>query len=233
MKNIVSVAAVSRSRKLGQVAATYAPIYSCPHDCPLLNHGCYAQHDKCGILLKQLNEEARKRKLTRPIDIAKEEARLIKELTGDRPLRLHVVGDAKTPLAVEVLAEAAEKYMNVVWTYTRSWKTIPRKRWGRISVLASCETFEEARKAMDRGYAACILRLKAFDFSFWNEQEDLRQTACKSKLGEVTCNKCKICMDDKKLLNNREVVCFFPHGPAAKDAETAVRFADRYTKKIS
>jgi hypothetical protein len=230
--NMVSVVKVSRSRKLGQVAATYAPIHSCPSDCPLLNRGCYAQHDKCGILLQKLNKTAEEMKKTRPIDIAKEEAKLIKELPGDRPLRLHVVGDAKTSITAEILADAVKTYPEKVWTYTHAWKTVPRDRWGRISVLASCETLEDCNKAMDRGYAACILRLKPFEGEFFNKDYKFKMVSCKSKLGKVTCNTCKICMDDYTLLNHREVICFFPHGPGASDAELAVRFEDKYSRKL-
>src|SRR6185369_407908 len=95
----------STNRKLGFCAATYVTQESCP-ECAFRGRGCYAEHGLVGFLTRRLN---RAHPLN-PARIAMEEAMAITKLTGDRPLRLHVVGDARTKRAAEILAHAAKVY---------------------------------------------------------------------------------------------------------------------------
>jgi hypothetical protein len=78
-----------------------------------------------------------------------------------RPLRLHTVGDCRTDEAARIVAAAAERYMDAgggpVWTYTHAWRLVDRASWGRVSVLASCETPEQVELARARGYATAIV----------------------------------------------------------------------------
>ena len=94
------------------------------------------------------------------IDAAQQEAELIRGLSGERTLRLHVVGDCKDRVAATV-SKAAEEYRakqgQLVWTYTRAWEQVPRASWGSVSVLASCETPAQVRRARRRGYATAIV----------------------------------------------------------------------------
>jgi hypothetical protein len=222
---IVKAVEKSVNSKTGLVSVTYAPIHSCPKSCAFLNSGCYAQTGHCGIHLNRLNTTAEKYKVVRPIDIAKREANAINDLSGERPLRLHIVGDCRTPKAAEVVAQAAYRYTKKqgqpVWTYTHAWKEIPREKWGSISVLASCETIEEAKHAMSRGYAASIVRLKEFQRPFiW---KDLVMMPCPEMTIGTKCNKCKLCFNDKRLLEKKRVICFFPHGSQQYHAKEAIR----------
>lgn len=214
----------STNSKTGKVSATYAPIQSCPKTCPFLDSGCYAQYSFCGIQLRRLNAAAKTQKKTRAVDIAREEAKAIRGLKGQHPLRLHVVGDCKTPKAAEIVADAAKDYTSregqPVWTYTHAWKTIPREKWGDISVLASCETIEDAKLAMERGYAVSMVRIKEFDRPFW--LSDIRMTPCLEMTKGIQCDKCKLCFNDKKLLEQKRVICFFPHGTGADQARRAI-----------
>ncbi len=224
-EKVVLAVEKSANSKTGLVSVTYAPIQSCPETCKFLNSGCYAQLGHCGIHLNKINKVARTRKLTRPIDIAQEEAKAIQTLSGTRPLRLHVVGDCKTSLATQIVAQACKEYRQKnnqsVWTYTHAWRVIPREKWGDISVLASCETISETKQAMERGYAASIVRLKEFEGSFlW---QGIRMTACIEMTKGITCNQCKICFNDKKLRDNKTVVCFFPHGSRAEKAKNVIQ----------
>jgi len=222
---IVKAVEKSTNSKTGPVSVTYAPIHSCPKSCPFLNSGCYAQQGHCGIHLSRLNKTAEAEGITRPIDIAKKEAEAIRKLKGDKPLRLHIVGDCRTPQAAEIVAAAAAEYTSKhgqpVWTYTHAWKEIPRSKWGSISVLASCETIEEAKHAMKRGYAASIVRLKEFKRPFaW---EDVILMPCPEMTKGIKCDKCKLCLNDNKLLNKEKVICFFPHGSRENQAKDAIR----------
>lgn len=219
----------SRNSKTGKVSVTYAPIQSCPESCPFLNKGCYAQHGNTAFTLIRLNKNAEKHKKTRPIDIALEEAKQIQKLSGQNDLRLHIVGDAKTAKAAEILAWAAQNHISKkgkkVWTYTHAWKNIPRKKWGKISVLASCETIDECRKAMQRGYASSIVRLKPFKGSFhW---KGIKMTACPALVNEnIHCVDCGLCKNDKRLREKKEVICFFPHGVKQNAAKQTIRDKD-------
>ena len=214
----------SANKKTGIVSATYAPIQSCPKTCPFLNSGCYGQVSFCGTYLRKLNKAAKILKKERPIDIARIEAMEIKKLKGVLPLRLHVVGDAKTPAAAEILSVAAKEYTSKkdqpVWTYTHAWREIPREKWGNISVLASCETLEECKLAMKRGYAASIVRLKPFTGTM--RYDGVKMTACKEIDKGISCNKCKLCFNDKELLKEGKVIAFFPHGSGAQSVKRAI-----------
>jgi len=228
-EKFVTAVEKSQNSKTGEVSVTYAPIQSCPETCPFLDKGCYAQSGHTSFTLNRLNKNARLKKKTRPIDIAREEAKQIRTLSGDRNLRLHIVGDAKTPKAAEILSRAAKDHSSKadkkVWTYTHAWKEIPRKKWGKISVLASCETIDECKDAMKRGYAASIVRLKPFNHSF--EWDGVQMTACPALVNDNTkCDSCGLCLKDQSLLKKKKVICFFPHGSRQNAAKDAIRQKD-------
>jgi hypothetical protein len=217
-KLIIAVEKSQNSKTGDNISATYAPIQSCPKTCVFLNKGCYAQYGHTGIHLSKLNKECTVSKKTRPIDIARSEAKEIRKLSGKNPLRLHIVGDCQTPKAAEIIAAACADYMNkhnqIVWGYTHAWKVIPREKWGKISILASCETLEEVKYAHSRGYAASIVRAKPFENSFI--YQDVKMIACKEQIKGIKCSDCKLCMNDKQLLSSFKTpsaICFFAHGP--------------------
>lgn len=226
MKKCVIVKEKSENSKTGPVSVTYAPIQTCPKSCPFLDKGCYAQLGHSGIHLNRLNTAAKENKISAK-RIAQIEADEIKKLSGERPLRLHIVGDCKTPEAAEILSSAAKEYFSKdnlfqpIWTYTHSWKIIPRDKWGNIiSVLASCETLEECKEAMKRGYAASIVRLKPFEGTM--NFDGLKMTACKEITKGIKCIDCKLCFNDEKLLENNQVICFFPHGARSEKVRKAI-----------
>jgi len=180
--------------------------------------------------LNKLNKTAVENKVTTPIEIAKHEAAAIRKLKGDKPLRLHIVGDCRTSKAAEIVAAAAAEYTakqgQPVWTYTHAWKEIPRAKWGSISVLASCETIDEAKHAMKRGYAASIVRLKEFSRPFaW---EDVIMMPCLELTKGTKCDKCKLCLKDQELLKKEKIVCFFPHGSGTNKAKDAIRVKEGF-----
>src|ERR1700722_11786350 len=96
----------SDNRKLGPVSATYASQSSCPQSCPWFGKGCYAEHGPTSHTTRRLNRSA----VRGAARIAQAEARAIDALTGDRLLRLHVVGDARTDAAARTLGKAAQRY---------------------------------------------------------------------------------------------------------------------------
>ena len=89
----------SGNSKTGQVAATYVSQDSCPKSCPLMGSGCYAE---TGPISWSTTNRVNGHNLN-PTKLAITEALKIASLPGDRKLRVHVVGDAKTPMAAFIV----------------------------------------------------------------------------------------------------------------------------------
>lgn len=199
----------SDNRKIGKAAATYVGQASCPPSCPLLHAGCYAEHGPLGIHTRRINRSAYRRS---PFVLAQQEAHLIGKLDGDKPLRLHVVGDTRQNKAAAILAKAAASYRNVVWTYTHAWRTVRRSSWGRISVLASVEGWLGAMRAWRRGYAPAMVvdrfptNGKAYRVGGW------KVVPCPAQTRGRTCVECKLCFRDSFLHSHRIVIAFEAHG---------------------
>ncbi len=137
------------------VATTYASIRAtCPTDCELRTSGdCYAMGGHVGLQVRRLDAAGDGRSHLRA---AREEAAAIAALPPDRDLRLHTSGDARTPAAAGILARAVAVWQQAggsgaAWTYTHAWRSVPRKAWGPVSVLASLDRPELAREALRRG----------------------------------------------------------------------------------
>ncbi len=222
----------SGNKKTGYTSATYAPIASCPMDCALKDNGCYAQAGPCAIHVNRLDKKAVNKT---PLQIARIESKAIDKLSGIRPLRLHVSGDCRTTKAALELAMAADrykaKYGSSVWTYTHAWQKIPRAAWGSISVLASCETLIDSLQAMEKGYASALIVSDFDECKIPIAQIDklgflieVTMKPCPAQIKEnVTCNGCRICWDDTRLLKTKTIVCFLPHGAKAKTVKELIK----------
>jgi hypothetical protein len=208
---------ISRNKKTGLAAVTYAPIQTCPKDCPFIDKGCYAKYGPLGMITKRIESKDAKKAL------AEEEAEKILAMSGRLPLRLHIVGDCATKEAARILSRAAEEYAKrfnkPVWTYTHAWKRVPREAWGNVSVLASCETMEEVEKAYLRGYAAAIVS----DATKRTKQGAFYVVPCMNQADKKTkCVDCGLCFDDKRLRQSWTVISFKPHGTCKKDVSRIV-----------
>ena len=207
----------STNAKLGPVSATYASQASCPRSCPWYGNGCYAERGQVGWQTRRLNR-SRVREAAR---IADAEARAIDALTGDRLLRLHVVGDARTDAAARLLGAAAQRYARrgnaprhgrKVWTYSHAWRAVSRASWGdAVSVLASVETVKEARQAMRAGYAAAVV-VCAFERQGAYPIDGVTVVPCPNQTRGVTCRECGLCRDDERLRRAGLVIAFEAHG---------------------
>jgi hypothetical protein len=211
--------------KLGLASATYATQASCPSDCPLLSGGCYAETAWVGVHTRRLNRSP----VTDPAAVAEAEAREIDRLSGDRHLRLHVVGDCPTPAAARIVAAAARRYVRrgarKVWTYTHAWRRVSRANWSGVSVLASCETPGHVKEAHRRGYAAALIvgehpaDGRAYPLA---GADGFKVVPCPQQTrAGVTCVSCRLCMDADRLHDRKLVIGFAAHGSAAGK----VRFA--------
>jgi hypothetical protein len=202
---------VTQAAKITDLSATYASQSTCDTSCKFLDNGCYAE---VGPVSWQKPDKPRS---IDPIEVTKNEAEHIRYLTGRRPLRLHVVGDAYNTKCAEILAEASQEHIDKhgmpVFTFTHSWRHVPRKAWGNISVLASCETMEDVLQARERGYATAIVRpdpptqAKAIKYP-----DGSKELPCVSETRNVPCIQCGLCMNDRQLHKERISIRFYAHG---------------------
>lgn len=211
----------SENGKTGRVSITYASQVSCSPTCPYRGGGgCYAEHGHMAMSTRRANMGAGLAAATY-MDVAREEAADIRTLTGRLPLRIHAVGDCRDNAAARLVAAAAVEHMakhgQAAWGYTHSWREVDRASWGKVSMLASVETREDARRAMGEGWAAAIVMTTLpTDGRAWREG-DIGFIPCPAQLSgrgrDKTCVTCKLCWDDSRLLARRNVVVFTPdHG---------------------
>lgn len=225
----------SGNRKLGIVSTTLAAQASCPESCVFKNGGgCYAERGPLMVFhVKKLNSNAESLDSS-PLDVAVEEASAIDAMrvVPGRPLRLHTVGDCSTDEAARTVADAARRYVErgggPVWTYTHAWHTVKRSSWGDVSVLASCETDADIRLARRRGYAAAVVvpEFSGRKLQHWRSETLL---PCPAQTTEnVTCNDCRLCMNDRGLKSRGYAIAFAVHGDVTtrKRAKTALEVTD-------
>lgn len=217
----VQVVEASQNQKLGDCSATYVSQASCPDSCPFINAGCYGELGFVGMIAARLNRS----KIATPLKIARLEAAAIDRLSGVRDLRLHVVGDSPTVRGTKLLAEAASRYTREcgrsVWTYTHAWRTVPRSAWGSVSVLASCETTDDVWRARVRGYATALV-VAEFHQDAAYVHEGIRVIPCPAQTRHVTCETCRLCMDDKRLHENNLTIAFAAHGSRSDDIKERI-----------
>jgi hypothetical protein len=231
---VVIFAESSENKKIagsGQVAATYvATNVSCPTSCALRNDGCYAEIGNVGFHVRKLN--AKVPKGMRPEGAARQERTAIlgaykggpipqDGAKGGRDLRMHVSGDARTRRAVRSLAEAGADWRarggGSVWTYTHAWKTVPRKDWGTVSVLASMEDPRLAEAARAKGYApALVVAEHLSDKAYTVPGSDIKWIPCPEQSRGIACSDCRLCMNADRLRDTNRGIAFAAHGATKK-----------------
>lgn len=224
----VSVIAVAQSQnsKLGPVSATTVSIESCG-DCPFKHNGCYAQQGPLGWQVARMDKHVRANELDYTA-IAQDEAKAIDGLTTGLPLRLHVAGDCSSDDAAAIVSSAAERYMrrnrSQAWTYTHQWRDVSRESWGQVSVLASCETPEDAAQAREQGYApAMVVSEYPNGKRSWKLENGLTAIPCPEMTGAAdSCATCRLCWDDSRLRDRGAVIAFEIHGAQKGKARTAL-----------
>ena len=204
------------------VAATYVSQASCPKKCPFLENGCYAESGNVGIQTRQLNAtvSTKLQLANREADIIAAVAHTVEE---DTPLRLHVVGDSDTIRGTQWISTAAELWPGPVWTYTHSWRRVVRKMWGKVSVLASCESLLDVRRALERGYAVALVVDQHTSDRAYVTEDGIKLVPCPNQTKGVTCAQCKLCWKDKWLRAARTVITFAAHGSRKRAVADVVR----------
>jgi len=206
----------SENSKLGGMSTTYAAIGSCPADCPFKKaRACYGMSGPIGWQWLKLGG--------RGVDlIAKDEAKAIDGLSGMNDLRIHALGDCSTNEAAKLISAAAERYMkrsrgrSTAFTYTHAWRNVDRKSWGKVSVVASCETAEMVKEAKARGYATAVVVEKHESDKAYIHQ-GIKVVPCQEQTGRAkSCAECRLCLHDDKLKAANVTIAFQAHGPSLK-----------------
>jgi hypothetical protein len=226
----------SGNGKLGLCSATYVAQASCGK-CVFKAHGCYAQYGRVGIITRRLNRAVQEQGLT-PLQLARLEAEAIDGLSGDRPLRLHVVGECRTNAAARLVGLACSHYARrggwdrrgggvgrrrAAWGYTHSWREVARESWGPdVSILASCETFTACHEAMSRGYAAAVV-VHEFRVPQAYREGGLTVLPCPHETAGVKCRECGLCRDADRLLAGGIVIGFQAHSAGAAKVRQVLR----------
>lgn len=242
---IAKAVALSGNTKIGEAATTYAAQVSCPDSCVFKDGGgCYAENGRIAAAMTiPLNLAASSGSAT-SLDVAKAEAAAIDELqvvTG-RPMRLHTVGDCPTDEAAQIVSAAAERWMDggggPVWTYTHAWRDVDRDSWGRVSVLASCETESDIQEAWTQGYAASIV-VEEFPGRTRYPLDgpgEFSVIPCPAQTTDgVTCSSCRLCFDENRLYWDGLAIGFHVHGTASvvKAATKALRDPDDPDRRLT
>jgi hypothetical protein len=232
-KFAVTFVPFSRNSKTGNAAATYASQVTCPSSCPFKGNGCYAEAGPVAFTTRRLNQTATAHGYTAE-EVTAQEAELIRDHASRRalPLRLHVVGDTPSIGAAQKLADASLYYRRVsgspVWTYTHNWLDIPREAFGTISVLASCESLEQAHEAHRAGYAPAIVVDQHPEDGRAYRAGDLKVIPCPQQTRpDITCTDCKLCLDADRLHRNGAVIAFAVHGSGKAKASKALTRLDK------
>jgi hypothetical protein len=179
-----------------------------------MGNGCYTETGKPNLVRQRLNLAHSIGKYS-PEQLARFEANAVDSLSGKRPLRLHILGDSRTRKSTRILATSAKrykaKYNQPVWTFTHA-HNVPRKIWGDVSVLRSCETMEQVKKAYADGYASAMVRNNPHDsHRVYDLGDGFKGVPCPQQTGKAeSCVKCQLCWKDKTLHNNKMVIIFAP-----------------------
>ncbi len=204
-----------------KVDATYVSIQSsCSRSCPFFDAGCYGQLSRVGLVTNRLNNES---KNYSPLQVARAEAKAIDnaynggDIPSGRNLRLHVAGDSRTITGSRIINNAIGRWIkrggNKCWSYTHSWKHVPRSEWNHVSMLASVSNVEEANEARSLGYACVIVVAEHKNHkSFSLDGSDTKWIPCPSQVKDVSCMECGLCFDADVLYKRGKGIAFAAHG---------------------
>ncbi len=214
----VAVHEVTTNAKMGAISVTHVAQASCPTTCPLLRAGCYAELGNQRFVTDRVNVAADEIHAA-PYELALRESLAIRELTGKRKLRVHVVGDCTTAggarLVGQAMVDHERKHGQPAWVYTHAWPEVEADDWVGARVLASVHSKTELYSALSMGYRAFALatprHLTRKVYSF--DRLDVIPCPAQFKTRgsrSTTCEHCRICQNVDRLATVRRVVGFEP-----------------------
>ena len=215
------------------MVGTYVSIAAtCPDSCQFKAGACYVLAGFTGKANRILDEGARH---MTGADVIRREVEVLDGLFGGgavpqdggrdgksgRDLRLHVGGDTPGAASARALAAMAKRWRlrggGGVYTYTHRWREIPVEMWGEVSVLASCETWQEVRLARRRGYVpAIVVAQHPEDGKAYMAPDaaghDAKVVPCPAETRGTTCVQCRLCLQQPRLESAGIVISFAIHG---------------------
>jgi hypothetical protein len=214
----------SDNRKISgddKVDATYVSIKNtCSDTCALKNEGCYGQTSYVGMVNQRLNRLARQHS---PLKVARAEAKVIDNAYGGgkvpagRALRVHVSGDSKTIKGTRSINAAIGRWKTRgggdVWSYTHSFRHVPRKEWSNVSILASIESTSQVEEVRKMGYApALVVAEHLSEKSYKLVGADTTFIPCPQQTRGIPCVDCRLCMRANWLYETNRGIAFAAHG---------------------
>jgi hypothetical protein len=238
-----------------ECSTTYASQETCPRTCPFLGSGCYGEGGKVAMAVLECNE-ACVDEYTCAMD---ECADIVKQGQGPGvlpPIRLHTVGDCRTERAAALLGRTCDAYIEEykqsgrgklplkpdarpIWTYTYSWRFIPRVVWGNMSILASCNNLDEAAEAVRLGYKMCSLVVPENHFKQYPKEREIQHNGVALKLKpclvqvmthrmgaaeagkQFACSTCQWCFQEHYAPFQGAVILLEVHGVKGDNIEMA------------
>jgi hypothetical protein len=88
---------------------------------------------------------------------------------------------------------------------------LPRRAWGSISVLASCENAGDIADARRRGYATALVVPEHTTKRLYRDGRQ-KILPCPEQTSGVSCEKCKLCQRDDYLREAGITIAFAAHG---------------------
>ena len=213
----VVTTAVDRTtaKKLGDMHVTHAPQQTCPPDCVL-----YPVTE--GDIRGKAREEL-------ALTLAEQEASFIDDFSGERPARIHVVGDCQTVRAANTVGGAMvrfeERTGETAYTYCHAWRNVPYSAWMGARVIASCETAEDIRLATgEMGYPSAEWTYMEHISRKVHEREGIKVLPCPNNFNpQVPCDMCMKCADIELLKEKQWVIGLHGHGAVRQLRESLER----------
>jgi hypothetical protein len=97
-----------------------------------------------------------------------------------------------------------------------------RASWGKVSVLASCETATDVIDAKSKGYATAVVVDKfASDKAY--HVDGIKVIPCPEATGKAAnCSECRLCWNDSRLQVMNATIAFEAHGNGANKVKNAL-----------
>lgn len=223
MSGVIYVENSKNTKLLGtkKVDSTYASIEgTCPSSCPFKDNGCYSQNSYVEMHVKKLDRQAKR---LSKVALAQKEAEAIdasyhgKKVPDGRLMRLHVSGDSSTITGTKLINNAVKRWLKrggkSVWTYTHAWKSVSRKHWSNVSVLASVSSVEEAEVARKHNYTPALVVSEFHSKKLFTlPGSDIRWIPCPAQVSDKGCSDCQACIKTDILYKKNYGIAFAAHG---------------------
>lgn len=210
--------------KLGtSVVTTTLPIRAtCSTDCmhhPDREGTCYAYNGP--MMWHQRRMES---KIDPSFDIGGMEANQLDASAKPGSLvRLHVAGEWIDAAHVKRVVRVVKSKSLRAWSYTHKWRKFKATSFKGLSILASCDSLQDAVQAWIKGYAPALVVAKfesdkAYPLLIKDSlhpggyDSGLSGIPCPAQTRHVTCEECKLCLKTDWLHDTQHVILFEAHG---------------------